>query len=138
MPAMGNSASGSRRWAALSIALPLIVLLGTEQARAGGAFVVEDAEVDKPGTCKVESWGSFADNRDMRGVTSPACGFNIFRPVELGLTYGRFRNDGEWGSELEFKGKTQLFESGKFSAAIQAGTAFDMLSEAGVIRCLSN
>jgi hypothetical protein len=70
MPNAGKT-SRSPCWRALAIAL--LPMLGVEQARGAGAFVVEDAEVDRPGTCKVQPWGSFADNRDMIGVTSPAC-----------------------------------------------------------------
>ena len=38
---------------------------------AGGAFIVDDAEIGKPGDCKVESWASFANNHDMLAITSP-------------------------------------------------------------------
>ena len=50
--------------------------------------------------------------------------------MQLGLTYAPFR-DARVGTEHEFRGKTQLFGSGKFSAAIQSGTAFEILSEGG-------
>ena len=39
-----------------------------EARAAGGAFVVDDAAVDEPGACKVESSASFAGNRDFLGL----------------------------------------------------------------------
>src|SRR3954447_711773 len=75
---------------------------------AGGAFAVDDAEVGKPGECKVESWVSFADNNDFAAVTSPACVANLGRPVELGVQLQRTRGGGEWGTALTLKAKTNL------------------------------
>jgi hypothetical protein len=116
-----------RSWALLGL-LGCLVLLGIDEVRADGAFVVEDAEVGTPGSCKVESWGAAADNRDGMLVTNPACVFNFGRPVELSAEFARFRDGGEMGTEMELKGKTQLFESGKLSAALQVSTVFDLLS----------
>jgi hypothetical protein len=68
--------------------------LPTRVDAAGGAFVVDDAEIAKPGDCKVESWVSSASNHDLLGVVSPACVANIGRPVELGFSVARFRSEG--------------------------------------------
>jgi hypothetical protein len=106
----------------------LAVLSLVERAAADGGFVVEDAEVGKPGSCKAEAWGSGADNRDAIMVAAPSCVFNLGRPVELGASFVRFREGDEWGTEMVLKGKTQLFESGKLSAAVNFDTAFDLLS----------
>ena len=70
--------------------------------------------------------GAAADNRDGIFVTSPSCVFNFGRPVELGASFARFRDEGEMGTEMVLKGKTQLFESGKLSAALIVDTSFDL------------
>lgn len=115
---------GAAAWACVALLAPL-----SAQA-AGGAFAVEDAEVEEPGSCKVESWAAFADNRDFLGAVAPACVVSLGRPVELGMTYARFRSGSEWGSELVFKGKTNLIpiEGNKFGLAIIAGGAVDLIS----------
>jgi hypothetical protein len=130
MPDIAKSASQSPcRRSLLRAFVPLLVVLSlVEHAAADGAFVVEDAEVGKPGSCKVEAWGSAADNRDSNVVAVGSCVVNIGRPVELEAGFARFRDGGEMGSELGLKGKTQLFESGKFSAALAVETAFDVLT----------
>jgi hypothetical protein len=39
---------------------------------AGAAYQVDTAEVSEPGSCKVESWVSSAENRDVIAAVSPA------------------------------------------------------------------
>jgi hypothetical protein len=97
---------------------------------AGGAYAVDDAEVGKPGDCKVEMWGSFADNQNRIGVVQPACVFDIFRPVELSAQFLRFRAEGEWGTDLAIKGKTNIIpvEVGQVGLGFIAGAAFDLLT----------
>ena len=86
-------------WVAASIAALATLSFGADRAlAAGGAFVVDDAEVGAVGSCKVELWAAFADNTDFIGVVSPACVANLGRPVELNAAPVRFRSDGEWGS----------------------------------------
>src|SRR5262245_55082519 len=114
-------------WRCMVLAACTAVLAPVERARADGAFVVEDADVAKPGSCKVESWGAAADNRDGMLVSNPACVFDLGRPVELSASFARFRDEGEMGTTMVPKGKTQIFESGKASAALIVGTAFDLL-----------
>src|SRR3954471_14879203 len=86
----------------------LALFLSTQVKAAGGAFAVDDSEVGKPGERKVESWVSFADNKDFAGVTAPACVANLGRPVELGVQLQRARSGGEWGTGLTLKAKTSL------------------------------
>src|SRR3954453_14720926 len=86
----------------------LMLWLPHEAGGAGGAFAVDDAEVGKPGECKVESWVSFADNNDFIAAAAPACVANLGRPVELGLQLQRARSGGEWGTGLTLKAKTNL------------------------------
>jgi hypothetical protein len=107
------------------LTLPL-ALPGAAMA-AGGAFLVDDAGVD-PGTCKVESWTSFASNSDFIGVVSPACAMQIGRPIEIGVSYARVRGDREWGAELAPKAKINILpiETGKIGLAVSAVTAFNL------------
>lgn len=77
-----------------------------EAAKLGGAYFVDDAEIGKVGSCEIESWGSFADNTDRIFVFSPACVFNLGRPVELGANYVKMRSDGAWDSTLALTAKT--------------------------------
>src|SRR5262245_36181623 len=111
--ASGESSRSCWRSILLAFATCLTLPVSVERAAADGAFVVEDADVAKPGSCKVESWGAAADNRDGMLVSNPACVFDLGRPVELSATFARFRDEGEMGTTMVPKGKTQIFESGK-------------------------
>ena len=123
----------SFRWyhGSLGLVASCLVLIATQRAEAaGGAFQVDDAEIGKPGSCKVESWVSYADNRDFIGTISPACVFEIGRAVELTTQYFRFRSDGDWGTGLILKGKTNILpvETGKLGLGLIGGTALDLLT----------
>ena len=80
----------SAHWQHFALAVvPWLALVSAAKpaSSAGGAFQVDDAEVAKAGFCKVESWLSYADNRDFIDVISPACVFDITRPVELNAQF---------------------------------------------------
>src|SRR6185437_10463138 len=97
------------RWRALApVTLAAAVLLPARVDAAGGAFVVDDVEIGKPGDCKVESWVSFGSNSDFTAVTSPACVANLGIPVELGGQLQRSRDDGDWGTSGMLKAKANL------------------------------
>ena len=117
--------------AVLAVAAGILALaLSTPAAAAGGAFVVDDFEIAKPGDCKVESWVSLASNADFLGVTSPACVANLGRPVELGFSLARFRSGDEWGSEFLLKGKTNILPAGigKIGLGLSGAVTFDLLT----------
>jgi hypothetical protein len=112
-----------------------LVLIATvafsEQARsAGAAYQVDTSEVSEAGNCKVESWASWASNRDFIGAVSPACAFNIGRPLELSTQFTRTRADEEWGTGAIPKAKLNLRSSGigSFGLAISAQAGFDLLT----------
>jgi len=114
-----------------AIAAMLLVSLAAKTAQAaGGAFAVDDAEVEGAGNCKVETWGSFSGQRDFIGVVSPACVFNLVRPFEFNAQFSRERSGGEWGTGLTLKAKTNILpvETGRLGVALQAGTGFDLRS----------
>jgi hypothetical protein len=95
---------------------------------AGGAYAVDDVEVGSVGSCKVESWASFASNKDFIASSVPACVVNLGQPVEFSGQIQRFRSDGEWGTSFTFKGKTTLvpIEPGKIGLGLAAGTSVDI------------
>ena len=97
---------------------------------AGGAFAVDDSEVGKPGECKVESWASFAGNKDFIGAIAPACVANLGRSVELGVQVQRARGDGEWGTGLTLKAKTNIIplEGNRFGLGISGSTSWDLIT----------
>ena len=112
-------------------ALFLVVPWAADRAFASdGAFAVEDAEVDQPGACKVESWLSFADTRDRIGAVRGGCVFNLGRPVELNSLVQRSRSGSVWGTEFTFEVKTNILpvEAGRIGLAIQGGLSFDLLT----------
>jgi len=115
---------------ALVFASAIGALFAGEAHAAGGAFLVDDAAVDEPGACKVESSLSFGSNRDFIGLSTPACVIPFFKPVELGVNIVRTRQDGEWGTALIPKAKMNILpvETGKLGLAIATGSAFNVLT----------
>lgn len=81
-------------------------------ASLGGAYFIDDAEIERVGGCEIEHWGSFAANTDRVFVSNPACVFNLGRPVELGATYLRTRSGGEWDTTVAATAKTVFKETG--------------------------
>lgn len=75
---------------------------------AFGDFFVDDYEVDEVGTCNVESWISFASNKDFMAVTSPTCVVKIGIPVEIGAEYQRNRESDAWKTSGAVSGKITL------------------------------
>jgi hypothetical protein len=101
-------------------------------AEAAGAFAVDDSEIDKPGSCKVESWASAASNHDFTAVTSPACVVKLGIPVELGGHLQRSRSDGLWGTGGTLKAKANLISAtnNPFGLGISGGSSWDLVSGA--------
>ena len=101
------------------------------QAAAGAAYQVDTAEVSELGSCKVESWISSAGNHDVIASVSPACVVNMFRPVELSAQFTRARADGEWGTGVSPKVKTNIVPTaiGSWGVAISATAAYDLIDE---------
>ena len=79
--------------AALLIAL-LAVPLGTARA-AGHAHIVDDADVETPGTCHLELWTTNFVNGDGYANAAPACTLKSLPFVELGAAYAHY-----WGQAL--------------------------------------
>lgn len=100
----------------------LLGLLGPETGAqaAGGAFIVDDVEIGKPGDCKVESWVQTATNHDFAAVTSPACVVDLGLPVELGAQLQRSRSGDAWTSAAGPKAKINIVpvETGKLGLGL--------------------
>jgi hypothetical protein len=113
--------------------LAMIIMVAPASAlAAGGAFVVDDVDIDKPGACKVESWASAASNHDFSAVTSPACVVKLGIPVELGGLLQRSRSDGAWSTTGALKAKVNLIpaENHPFGLAISGFSSWNMASGA--------
>jgi len=127
---MAASTSSSSRAAAFlaAAALAAAALPGGSAQAAGGAFAVDDSEISDVGACKVESWTSFASNRDFVGVTSPACVVDLGRPVEVGAAFSAFNAGNVWDQSLTLKGKTNLVKAGvgTVGVALSGGVTFDL------------
>jgi hypothetical protein len=108
----------------------LIVLTTSHVHAAGGAYAVDDSEIGKPGECKVESWASFADNKDFVAATAPACVVSLGRPIEFGAQLQRSRSGGDWGTGLTLKAKTNVIplEGNRFGLAISGSTGWDLVT----------
>lgn len=127
------------RQAAAASLLLLTLAAPREALAANGAVAVDDTDVDPVGACKVDSWASFASNRDRIGVVSPGCVFNFGRPVDITLGLQRARADGSWGTSAGVKVRTLLIpgDVGKFSLLFSAGTTYD-LQDGGLSSALVN
>jgi len=110
------------------------VLVSQSARAAGTAYGVDTAEVSEPGNCKVESWLSWASNQDFIGVTNPSCVVSISRPVELSMQIQRSSSDGEWGTFLGPKFKTNIIPTaiGRFGVAVAGGAAFDLITHENI------
>lgn len=81
-------------------------------ASLGGAYFIDDADIEPVGGCEIEHWASFGANTDRVFVSNPACVFNLGRPVELGVTALRTKSAGDWGTTAAVTAKTILQETG--------------------------
>jgi len=123
-------ASRTARVVAIGFIAAAGVFPGSRANAAGTAYGVDTAEVGEVGNCKVESWLSWASNQDFIGVTNPSCVVNLGRAVEVSAQIQRARSDGEWGTSVAPKFKTNIVPSaiGRFGVAVAAGGTYDVLT----------
>src|SRR5688572_27822452 len=89
---VGDLGWGMTRGAIAWLTGIFISALGALPALAAeGAYAVDNATVDSPGSCKVESWLSFASNSDFVSAVSSACALEIVRPIDISASYVRTR-----------------------------------------------
>ena len=98
---------------------------------AGTAYGVDTAEVSEVGNCKIESWLSWASNQDFLAISNPSCVVDLSRPVEVSVQVQRARADGEWGTSVAPKFKTNILPSaiGRFGVAVAGGAMFDVTNQ---------
>ncbi|MCC7347829.1 MAG: hypothetical protein IT538_10580 [Variibacter sp.] len=111
-------------------AAAFLALHSTAARAAGAAYQVDTSEVSDAGSCKVESWVSWASNRDFFAAASPSCAFNILKPVELSTQIARARADGDWTTSITPQAKMKLMDSGIgfFGLAISGNASFDLVT----------
>jgi hypothetical protein len=97
-------------------------------AKLGGPYYVDDAEIGKPGSCEIESWGSFAINGDHILVFSPACVVNRGMPVELGTNLVGYSPD-IGNSIVSLTAKTVPIPIGRmgFGLAVSGAVVYDQV-----------
>jgi hypothetical protein len=83
----------------------LVWLPAGEVRAANNAYAVDAADISEAGSCKIESWLSWASNTDFSAVANPSCVVNPLRPVELSMLTSHSRSDGEWGTTIQPKAK---------------------------------
>jgi hypothetical protein len=100
-------------------ALTLFLLFGLTRfaapaaaASTGGAYFIDDADIEPVGHCEIEHWTSFAANGDRVLVSNPACVADLGRPVELGATVLRTKSGGDWDTTIAATAKTVFKEPG--------------------------
>jgi hypothetical protein len=128
---MGETLHAGARLRSAVALLAVTTVLGASRAEAAGtAYGVDTAEVSEVGNCKVESWLSWASNQDFLAVTNPSCVVSFGHPVELSAQIQRTRADGEWGTSVAPKFKTNLIPSaiGRFGVAVAGGATYDALN----------
>jgi hypothetical protein len=118
--------------AALTIGLALVSLPcgGSRLEAAGSAYAVDTAEVGEVGNCKLESWLSWADNRDFIAAITPACVVDFGHPVDLSAQVSRSRADGEWTTAVSPKLKANIVPTaiGRLGFALSATATVDAIS----------
>jgi hypothetical protein len=118
--------------AGLAIGLAFIALSCTASRleAAGSAYAVDTAEVGEVGNCKLESWLSWADNRDFIASMTPACVVDFGRPVDVSAQFSRSRADGEWTTTVSPKLKANIVPTaiGRFGFAVSATATVDTIS----------
>lgn len=119
------------RWLVVLFASGLLAASADRVQAAGAAYQVDTADVSEPGSCKVESWASFAKNGDFIGSTSPDCVVSVFgKPVDFSAQFSRFRSDDDWGSVVFPKAKTNLIPTGvgHWGVAVSGSAAVDLIT----------
>ena len=127
-------ASGCIRALAAALCMGAASAASDRAHAAGAAYQVDTAEVSEPGSCKVESWVSSANNRDLIASVAPACVLDFGKPVELSAQFTRFRIDDEWGTGAAPKVKFNIVPTaiGSWGVALTAIALYDLIAKENV------
>ncbi len=117
---------GARAFAAVIVLL--LTVPEVIAAKLGGPYYVDDAEIGKVGSCEIESWASFAANKDHIYVFSPACVLNLGAPVELGTNLVNLRSEGVGDSTASLTAKIVPLPigGGGFGLALSGAFVYDL------------
>jgi hypothetical protein len=129
---MGMLRAAAWLWRVAVAAVAVAVAVTATPAHAAGtAYGVDTAEVGEIGNCKIESWLSWASNRDLLAIANPSCIVGLGHPVEISAQIQRSRQDDEWGTSVAPKIKTNLIPSaiGRFGVAFAAGASYDAINK---------
>jgi hypothetical protein len=120
-------ATGPARWLVGLLAAVGLAMAPAAAHAAGGSFIVDDAEIAKPGTCKVESWLATASNHDMLAITQPACVVNLGIPTELTAAAARVHSGDVWQTQVGGKVKINILpaEIGKVGVSLAGSAGWD-------------
>lgn len=107
--------------------MTLATALPDSAKAAGAAYAVDTSEVSDPGACKLDSWVSFASNKDDVVAFNPACVVSLYQPVELSMLAAKGHAEGERFGALVPKIKTKFLDSGVgvFGLGASASAAID-------------
>jgi hypothetical protein len=114
----------------LALALVALPCTTSQPQAAGSAYAVDTAEVGEPGNCKIESWLSWADNRDFVASLTPACVVDFGHPIDVSAQISRSRADGDWTTGISPKLKANIVPTaiGRFGLAVSATATIDTIS----------
>ena len=115
----------------LAAAAAILTYASADPVRAAnGAYAVDAADISEAGSCKVESWLSWATNADFTAVANPSCVVNPSQPVELSMLSSRARSGGDWTTSIQPKAKTNIAPTGvgRLGYSFYAGGSFDVLT----------
>ncbi len=106
------------------------IVTSSHARAAGAAYAVDTSEVSAEGSCKIETWLSWASNHDFTGVANPSCVVNVGRPVEFSAQISRSHAADEWTTGIAPKAKTKLIPSaiGSFGLAISGQVFYDLIT----------
>ncbi len=123
-----------RRLIVLGVYLALLgalFLIGAPMAKAGaGPHVIDDAGVETPGLCHVESWTTWSRNNRLVNA-APACTLEALQRLEIGADMVGTRADGRWGTTIGPALKLNLgMEVARIDWAMGAAAHYDFGSGA--------
>lgn len=93
---------------------------------AGGAYMVDDADIGKSGSCQNEAWISTATSHDIVAVESPACVVTVGLPIEFTAFYQRARTASDWATTLGGQIKAVPVNTDKLAVSWSIGVLKDV------------
>jgi hypothetical protein len=113
-----------------SVTLAWLAFMQPAQVEASvGAYLVDDADIGKPGSCQTETWLSTASNRDFLWVVAPICVVTIGLPVEFTAVYQRGRAEGEWSTTPVAQAKILPINGDRFALSLSSGMIWDSATQ---------